>query len=204
MAEPEQTAVDERQERLRAYQREWKKAQYRANPDKMREELRKRYHARPHSVWSEDEKKRHRERGRKHYQEHREQESQRSAAYNRKVRAQNPEAVNERMREWHRLHPWKHHQYNSRRRALELAATVNLLAIEAWMRAVKSKPFAHCYYCGSRISTGRIHFDHIVPLSCGGPHCVENLAVSCAPCNQSKNAKMLKEWQCAGQRMLGL
>lgn len=99
-------------------------------------------------------------------------------------------------------------QASTKRRALKLAATVNLKGIRAFMDSVKSKPFATCYYCGDRVSTkGRaLHFDHIVSLSQGGQHTVDNLCVSCASCNLSKHAKPLAEWlkTMTGQQLLTL
>jgi 5-methylcytosine-specific restriction endonuclease McrA len=48
-----------------------------------------------------------------------------------------------------------------------------------------------CAYCGV---TENIEIDHIVPLSRGGNHVVENLTSACKSCNSSKGAKLLSEW----------
>jgi 5-methylcytosine-specific restriction endonuclease McrA len=93
---------------------------------------------------------------------------------------------------------------DQKRRALKAKAAVNLVHITEWMAAVKSKPFARCYYCNAKVSTDKIHFDHMIPLSKGGPHSVENLCVSCVLCNLSKGAKQIDEWQREGQQVLGL
>jgi 5-methylcytosine-specific restriction endonuclease McrA len=50
-----------------------------------------------------------------------------------------------------------------------------------------------CYLCGKAISNGERHVDHIVPLAKGGEHSARNLAIACAKCNLSKNAKMPAE-----------
>lgn len=97
----------------------------------------------------------------------------------------------------------------SKRRALKQAATVNLAGIKAFIAGVKSKPFATCYYCGARVSTTKsraLHFDHIVALSQGGAHSVENLCVACETCNCTKHARPLSEWlkQIRGQQLLHL
>jgi 5-methylcytosine-specific restriction endonuclease McrA len=48
----------------------------------------------------------------------------------------------------------------------------------------------HCYWCGCRLTKNmKIQIDHYVPLGKGGEHTLSNLVVSCAKCNQSKNAK---------------
>lgn len=39
-----------------------------------------------------------------------------------------------------------------------------------------------------------MHIDHVIPRSRGGTDDMDNLAVSCAPCNLSKGDKLLSEW----------
>lgn len=43
-----------------------------------------------------------------------------------------------------------------------------------------------CAYCGQK---KRLTMDHMIPLSRGGPHCIENIAPACSKCNGSKHAK---------------
>jgi hypothetical protein len=50
-----------------------------------------------------------------------------------------------------------------------------------------------CFYCGCE--TGPFEIDHVKPWSSGGQHTFENLVVSCRPCNRSKGAKSLDEWE---------
>lgn len=47
-----------------------------------------------------------------------------------------------------------------------------------------------CVYCYGHASV----VDHVWPLSRGGPEAETNLAPACAPCNGSKGAKLLTEW----------
>lgn len=48
-----------------------------------------------------------------------------------------------------------------------------------------------CYYCGAPWR----HIDHIVPLSRGGKHEIDNLVTACAKCNTTKHNKLLgTEW----------
>ena len=91
-----------------------------------------------------------------------------------------------------------------KRRALLVKATVNLRSITDWMERVRSKPTARCYYCQQRIASSTIHFDHIVALSRGGPHSVENLCVSCSRCNRRKWNKPIRAWVKMGQQILEL
>lgn len=50
-----------------------------------------------------------------------------------------------------------------------------------------------CYLCWSP-TNGDWHLEHIIPLSRGGLHCWENVAVSCQPCNQRKFTKTFAEF----------
>lgn len=92
----------------------------------------------------------------------------------------------------------------SKRRALKRQSAINLRGISKWMRSVKSQKAIVCYYCNQSIQMNSVHFDHIVPLSKGGPHSVENLCVACAQCNLSKHDSFLNEWSKVGQQMLAL
>lgn len=48
-----------------------------------------------------------------------------------------------------------------------------------------------CIYCGDLYEQA----DHLIPLSRGGPHSLDNLVPSCSFCNQSKHNKFLgSEW----------
>ncbi len=52
-----------------------------------------------------------------------------------------------------------------------------------------------CYWCSSALH-GLYHVDHIIPLSRGGSNWPDNLACTCARCNQSKGNKLpYVEWQ---------
>jgi hypothetical protein len=57
----------------------------------------------------------------------------------------------------------------------------------------------NCAYCDCELSYGDIHIDHIVPLSKGGTNDIENLALSCKPCNLRKGARTPEEWRATCQ-----
>lgn len=50
-----------------------------------------------------------------------------------------------------------------------------------------------CNYCGSRGKS--LECDHVVPVSRGGSHDLDNLVTACKTCNQSKRDKLLSEWR---------
>lgn len=48
-----------------------------------------------------------------------------------------------------------------------------------------------CHICGRRCAPGAFELDHLIPLSRGGSHTYENVAVSHAHCNRSRGAGRL-------------
>lgn len=50
-----------------------------------------------------------------------------------------------------------------------------------------------CIYCSSDISESPTT-DHLIPLSRGGKHGIDNIKIACQSCNSSKNDKTLVEW----------
>ena len=44
-----------------------------------------------------------------------------------------------------------------------------------------------CAYCGIK---GNMTIDHVVPLSKGGEHCIENAVPACIECNRAKSASL--------------
>lgn len=51
-----------------------------------------------------------------------------------------------------------------------------------------------CAYCGV---SDNLEWEHIVPLSRGGPDVIDNLVLSCAKCNREKSARNPIEWYAA-------
>ena len=51
-----------------------------------------------------------------------------------------------------------------------------------------------CFWCGCDTTKVTRRIDHILALSRGGPHCIQNLCVSCHDCNSLKSNKRLGHW----------
>ena len=49
-----------------------------------------------------------------------------------------------------------------------------------------------CFYCHCDVPESGAHIDHVFPVSRGGKSTYENLVLSCAACNLSKNASVLE------------
>ena len=56
-----------------------------------------------------------------------------------------------------------------------------------------------CVYCGT---TENLSIDHITPLSKGGTHTTDNLALACRSCNSSKNNNSLIYWLATKQQLV--
>lgn len=48
-----------------------------------------------------------------------------------------------------------------------------------------------CYLCGEEVDPENFHFDHVIPLSKGGPNTVDNIRVAHPKCNLRKGRKLL-------------
>jgi len=76
--------------------------------------------------------------------------------------------------------------------------------IGQFMTRVRNATVVRCYYCNLPMAGSEIHFDHIIPLSKGGAHCVTNICASCPSCNLEKSAKLIGDWQPKNQQVLTL
>lgn len=52
----------------------------------------------------------------------------------------------------------------------------------------------NCYYCKNYLD-GDFHFDHLVPISRGGEHTLDNIVLACMQCNQEKYNKTIEEYR---------
>ncbi len=125
-------------------------------------------------------------------------------AYLGKYHLENQDKLKADYKRRYQVHKAEYISRSNVRRALQQKATVNLSSIKAWMKSVMSRSKNTCYYCQREIPKGKLHFDHIVALSKGGSHSVENLCVSCASCNLSKHDKPVSAWVRVGQQILSL
>lgn len=57
-----------------------------------------------------------------------------------------------------------------------------------------------CFYCGKRIHRHHITLDHCIPIAAGGEHTLENIVMSCRPCNTAKGRQSLDAYReaCGG------
>ena len=63
----------------------------------------------------------------------------------------------------------------SRKKAVRFSR-MNVLTRDNWT----------CQYCGKRLPTRKLNYDHVIPRSQGGKTVWENIVTSCYPCNDRK------------------
>jgi 5-methylcytosine-specific restriction endonuclease McrA len=81
--------------------------------------------------------------------------------------------------------------YSSLRRARMRKANKEKISLEALEKHIDFLG-RKCVYCGGPYE----HLDHVVPLSRGGAHSLDNLVPSCAHCNLTKSKKIYPtEWK---------
>lgn len=88
-------------------------------------------------------------------------------------------ARNERYRQ---SHPGKETSRQAHRRAIELGAKSEKIS----RQEIYERDGGKCHLCGKKCNPSKWHLDHIIPLSLGGEHTKQNVAVACPRCNESK------------------
>lgn len=168
---PEQ--LEKKRERNRRYMRKWRLA----NPEKSCERERK---------WSANNLERKKATSNAWYAANCDKVRERTRAR----RLANPEKFSDYNRVYRATHLAQHRERNRpsahRRRALISKDVIEPITAKQ-LAAILSDP---CIYCGDPSE----HIDHVIPLSRGGDHSLDNLVASCAKCNLSKGAKLPTEW----------
>lgn len=94
--------------------------------------------------------------------------------------------------------------YDAKRRARELAATIDATAAQWFYAIIHNQDVLTCAYCQQTVTPKNAHVDHIIPVSRGGEHGPNNFCIACPECNQSKNDSLLTEWRRCPERVLRL
>ena len=96
---------------------------------------------------------------------------------------------------YRKAHPEVGRRHGAKYRAQKRKAQIgDVCLITSWETKWKSRKTIKCHWCGNRVVTTNCHTDHVVPLSKGGAHSIDNLCVSCSRCNQAKHAKLPEAW----------
>lgn len=159
------------QDRERVKSREWAKT----NPDKIRASQKRRFDENP-SV---------REMNRVRAAQWRAANPGAWSDYYKK----NKERLEQRARQYAKENPNKIRQQCARIRARKAGVIVERVDYDA----VFSRCGLTCGVCGGDIPPDDYEFDHIIPLSKGGPHREDNVQIVHSRCNRSKKDKILED-----------
>ncbi len=109
--------------------------------------------------------------------------------YNKEWAAQNPEKMRGYFRAYHERNPFVTRQQAALARAKKYGVAIdpatNLARVYKRDRGV-------CYLCSEKVTRATLSFDHVLPLSKGGPHAETNLAVAHVNCNRAKRDTILE------------
>jgi len=110
-------------------------------------------------------------------------------------RKSNPEVMRDRRRKIYLKDPEKAKLHSDKRRALKSKSAIgDIRVIYKWRKTWINLPAVRCYWCLFFFDPKTCDMDHIIPLSKHGVHAVDNLCISCEPCNLRKRNKSLSEW----------
>lgn len=114
-----------------------------------------------------------------YYSEHKAERQAYDAAY----WALHREEHNAYLKQWRANHPSEAATYTETRRARKVHAPACDFTPKQW-EELKATYKGRCAYCGRKMK--RLTQDHIIPLSKGGAHTVNNIIPSCQSCNSRK------------------
>jgi 5-methylcytosine-specific restriction endonuclease McrA len=118
-------------------------------------------------------------------------------------------ATNSKMREWRRQYSLQHRDEIAVKNKMYRARDPDAIRAARWRRKMRLRGVSgnvtpaewreriayfngHCAYCGEQMI--RPTQDHMVPISRGGAHSIENLVPACMSCNSRKGTKNLLEY----------
>jgi|ERR1035437_5694981 5-methylcytosine-specific restriction endonuclease McrA len=86
-------------------------------------------------------------------------------------------------------------EYRKRHKHQRTTTPEERMRIRVWADLIKSKELVECHWCHKFFPPSEIEFDHIMPISKGGRHALENMCPACIHCNRSKGAKVILDYE---------
>ncbi len=109
---------------------------------------------------------------------------------NRNRYLKDPEKIRARNKQWDKDNPEKARERQRsakhRRRALERANTIKNFTKKEWLDKINLYQ-NRCAYCDIGLYE---HMDHVIPLSRGGAHSLDNIVPACQRCNLKKGTQI--------------
>lgn len=89
------------------------------------------------------------------------------------------------------------HNAKAKRRSMLKDSNITHKDLTNWQK----QQLKVCKYC-SVDCVDNYHIDHVIPLTKGGQHSLDNLTISCPSCNHSKGNKTLAEWELTKKELI--
>ncbi len=105
-------------------------------------------------------------------------------------RARDPEAARQVFQAWKEANPERWRQLNLAVAHKRRAQKRNTQVEPVDLAVVLAEHGPWCHICEEFIEQGDLHFDHVIPLSKGGPHIYDNIRPAHSWCNLKKAAKV--------------
>ena len=137
-----------------------------------------------HSEKGKSWNRKNRERTRKNYERWASENKERLREYRKEYRK---EYGKDAVRDWRRRHPEKVSQYNNNRRA-QKKRSKGVVAASEWKALVDK--YDHLCLCCKKDHVV-LTMDHIIPLSKGGLHLIDNIQPLCKSCNSRKHTQII-------------
>jgi len=109
----------------------------------------------------------------------------------RRAYANDPGACIRKVRSYQKKNPALMKRYRENARAMRVLRIGTNKLDNVAVRALFDLYDQRCAYCRERVADS---IDHVIPLSRGGEHTIDNVLPACLPCNRSKHTKSLEEW----------
>ncbi len=122
------------------------------------------------------------------------EELERERSHNRAWTASHRKECRRSVSEWARRNPDKIRDKKHRIRAMQHNCVRERIP-RAMIEALWKFQDGRCAYCFSLSPLEAVTIDHVTPMSRGGSHTIDNIALACRPCNQSKGTKTASEFR---------
>lgn len=106
---------------------------------------------------------------------------------------ENPSRSREATLRWELRNPEKVQVAKRDRRARYKAQKKHAFVAKVYTQRIYARDEGTCYLCDREVPYTTTQFDHLIPISRGGCHAPENVAVSCQGCNTAKSNKLPQE-----------
>lgn len=105
----------------------------------------------------------------------------------------NKELILLKVEEYRKKYPEVYRASNAKRRAATNGAVCTVSSND--IKSLKEHYLYCCAYCGCETNKDNpLHIDHMIPLSKGGQHVIDNLLPACRSCNSKKFTMGWDEW----------